>query len=134
MTGTRTPAAAKAVREKRIGDDWRAAAHRTGAAIVLALALYANGAAQTSPHGEISIACEDCHTARSWGELARPMKFDHASTGFKLQGQHALVKCRSCHASFKFKGTDNQCVGCHDDLHRGNWARIAIAAILPSRG
>ena len=118
MTGTCAPATAKAVRGKRVGDVWRPAARRLGAGIIMALALYANGAAQTSPHGEITIACEDCHTARSWGELARPMKFDHASTGFKLQGQHALVKCRSCHASFKFKETDNQCVGCHDDLHR----------------
>ena len=119
MTGTCEPATAKAVRGKGCADGWRPAAHRMIAAAILALALHANSAAQTSPHGEIAIACEDCHTAQSWNELARPMKFDHASTGFKLRGQHELVQCRSCHTSFTFKGTNKQCSGCHDDLHRG---------------
>lgn len=119
MIDTRAVASALTVHRQNSAEEHSRDAARVIAVVILAAMLYAGSSAQTSPHGQISIACEDCHTALSWNELANPMRFDHASTGFKLQGQHALVKCRSCHASLKFQGTANQCSGCHDDLHRG---------------
>jgi hypothetical protein len=49
-------------------------------------------------------------------EAAAPRKtinFDHTKTGFPLSGQHAQVKCESCHIRGVFKGTPNQCATCH---------------------
>lgn len=43
----------------------------------------------------------------------RRVNFDHLQTGFPLTGQHARASCESCHISGVFKGTPNQCAGCH---------------------
>jgi hypothetical protein len=40
-------------------------------------------------------SCADCHTERGWKPAER---FDHARTGYPLQGKHAKVECLSCHA------------------------------------
>lgn len=40
--------------------------------------------AQSSPHGPLKQACTDCHTTSSWKDLAVPMRFNHATTGFLL--------------------------------------------------
>jgi predicted CXXCH cytochrome family protein len=39
--------------------------------------------------------------------------FDHASTGFFLEGAHAIADCSSCHLQGVFKGTPTQCNTCH---------------------
>jgi len=39
--------------------------------------------------------------------------FDHASTGFVLEGAHAAADCSSCHLQGVFKGTPTQCNTCH---------------------
>jgi hypothetical protein len=36
-----------------------------------------------------------------------------------LQGQHALVPCKKCHASLKFTGAPRDCKACHTDPHDG---------------
>jgi nitrate/TMAO reductase-like tetraheme cytochrome c subunit len=69
--------------------------------------------AQSSPHGPLKRPCTDCHTTASWKELASPMKFSHASTGFILQGTHANTQCLQCHTSKKFAGTPSDCFSCH---------------------
>ena len=69
--------------------------------------------AQGSPHGSLKIPCTDCHTTASWKELASPMKFNHATTGFTLQGAHANVQCLQCHTSKRFAGTASDCYSCH---------------------
>jgi len=75
--------------------------------------------AQQSPHGKLTIPCEQCHSAESWTVMASPMKFSHASTRFALRGQHVNVACKSCHSSLTFSGTKSLCADCHGDIHRG---------------
>jgi hypothetical protein len=74
--------------------------------------------AQKSPHGKIGIVCADCHTTTSW-KMSADAKFDHASTGFTLAGQHKFLECRSCHAGLRFEGTKKECLTCHTDVHNG---------------
>jgi hypothetical protein len=71
------------------------------------------------PHGKIKIACSDCHTTKGWSPLRLDLKFKHETTSFALQGQHASVECRKCHASLKFTGASRDCKACHTDPHDG---------------
>lgn len=52
-------------------------------------------------HGDaLPDACEGCHTAASWREVdaaGLAERFDHASTGYPLEGRHAQAPCASCH-------------------------------------
>ncbi len=86
---------------------------RTLVVLAVTFALFSTAHAQKSPHGPLSIACTDCHTTKSWKELARPMKFSHAVTGFSLDGQHGNVACLQCHTTKKFSGTPTTCFSCH---------------------
>ncbi len=52
----------------------------------------------------------------------RRVDFDHFQTGFPLGGQHARISCESCHIGGIFKGTPNQCSGCHSP-----GSRIAVS-------
>src|SRR5512143_1280003 len=79
----------------------------------------ASGAAQESPHGEMSIPCESCHTSETWKEVRSPMAFDHGTTAFPLAGRHEAVSCRTCHSALKFRDASTQCRDCHTDVHRG---------------
>ncbi len=68
--------------------------------------------------GSLGDNCVACHTERDWTE---PARFDHAKTIFPLQGRHASVKCKECHADTMFKQARTECVACHrkDDKHKG---------------
>jgi hypothetical protein len=81
--------------------------------------LHAQVATVNHPHGKIKIACNDCHTTKGWSPLRLDLKFKHETTGFALQGQHALVECKQCHASLKFTGASRECRACHMDPHDG---------------
>lgn len=89
--------------------------------VALAIGFHAGhaGFGQDSPHGAIREACDQCHTASSWTELVQPLKFNHASTEFSLEGQHLSVACRQCHATLRFAEAPHECRTCHDDVHRG---------------
>ncbi len=52
--------------------------------------------------------CVTCHTTSSW----QPSSFDHAATGFALDGQHTTLLCSQCHSS-GFAGTPAGCYSCH---------------------
>ncbi len=47
--------------------------------------------------------------------VAQPVggTFDHAATGFPLQGAHQTVRCETCHINGIFKGTPRDCATCH---------------------
>ncbi|MEN8006795.1 MAG: hypothetical protein ABFS42_07240 [Candidatus Krumholzibacteriota bacterium] len=66
--------------------------------------------------------CAACHTEDSW----RVVSFDHEPTGFNLEGRHAGTACLSCHprseAEVPFAGAARHCAGCHEDVHRGQFA------------
>lgn len=70
--------------------------------------------------------CETCHSPVRWSEVA----FDHASTGFFLEGRHADVSCLQCHrestagADLKrvgFSTARADCRACHDSPHQGQF-------------
>jgi hypothetical protein len=73
-----------------------------------------------------------------WGKPGRAA-FDHAQTGFVLQGRHASLTCESCHRPRRlhdaaalarggvntkrtFLGLSQGCASCHADPHRGQFA------------
>ncbi len=81
--------------------------------IVCLCLLTGTGFSQSSPHGPLTLPCTNCHTTASWKELAVPMKFNHASTGFPLQGAHTNTQCLQCHTTKRFAGTSTDCFTCH---------------------
>ena len=66
--------------------------------------------------GQLGGACESCHGQRDW----RVSGYDHRKARFALDGAHARVECRSCHASPRFRDAPRECIGCHrkDDKHQ----------------
>jgi hypothetical protein len=78
-------------------------------------------------HGRLAPqACRTCHTDHKGREMnIAPIEekgFDHAKTGFALNGAHAREACRSCHVTGKkYREAPVSCDGCHrkDDKHKG---------------
>ncbi|MEW6366345.1 MAG: hypothetical protein AB1714_17105 [Acidobacteriota bacterium] len=56
-------------------------------------------------------SCVVCHKATdtNWHQA----KFDHATTGFALQGAHTKLVCESCHKGGKYTGLSPDCYSCH---------------------
>lgn len=71
-------------------------------------------------------ACGACHTEHK-GRAADIVRFDrdafdHAITGFTLDGRHTTTACDSCHVPGKaFRVAPTTCIGCHrkQDVHKG---------------
>jgi len=72
--------------------------------------------------------CEVCHNVRTWRETA---VFDHAKTRFPLVGSHRGAACEQCHRATAlslgvkkvvFTNAPLVCVGCHEDIHAGQFA------------
>jgi len=96
--------------------------------------------------------CETCHIdhqgrevdLRWWG--ARGVAgFNHADTGYALEGRHAAVECARCHnpervldkaalargggnATRTYLGLGTTCVSCHQDIHRGQFGKKDCAS------
>jgi len=70
-----------------------------------------------SPHGELAIACENCHTSTSWRPLRPAPDFTHLNTPYPLRGLHQKAACRSCHANLEFAKAGTRCADCHADIH-----------------
>ncbi|RKZ11321.1 hypothetical protein DRQ50_13830 [bacterium] len=71
-----------------------------------------------NPHGPMSLDCNICHAESSW-EVSHTSSFDHAITGFELEGLHKFALCRDCHREPVFAHIGTQCADCHNDTHRG---------------
>ena len=71
-----------------------------------------------SPHGNLDIPCQNCHTATSWKPIRAIPEFDHNKTRYPLRGMHAGVACTGCHTSLVFTNVGNKCADCHADIHR----------------
>ena len=63
--------------------------------------------------------CAACHDTRAF---VPSRGFDHARTGFALEGEHAKAPCGSCHVAVKdaqgrlvtrYRGTPRECAACH---------------------
>lgn len=60
--------------------------------------------------------CVSCHDGID--SLAR---FDHATSGFQLEGSHSEIDCVDCHKDGQFQGLPSECVACHEEpeIHLG---------------
>jgi len=74
-----------------------------------------------SPHGNLNMPCENCHTFTSWRPIRSMPEFSHAKTKYPLRGMHANVSCRQCHTSLVFNNVGMRCADCHADIHRGQF-------------
>lgn len=61
--------------------------------------------------------CAACHNPGGWTSIVEPMLFDHDTTGFALEGQHAFIECKMCHSTMVFSDTPTDCIACHTDIH-----------------
>jgi hypothetical protein len=87
------------------------------AGLALTLSLSVGASAQNSPHGAIRFECSACHSPDSWS-MRGDATFKHEQTGFVLAGQHARVRCTSCHVGLKFRKRSSDCLSCHTDVHK----------------
>ncbi len=71
-----------------------------------------------SPHGNLNVPCENCHTFTSWKPLRSILEFDHNKTRYPLRGLHQGVSCTQCHVSLVFSKASTRCADCHADIHR----------------
>jgi hypothetical protein len=77
-----------------------------------------------SPHGNLSIPCQNCHTSVGWKPLRAVPEFDHNKTSYPLRGQHENVACTQCHAKMVFSDTGTHCADCHADIHRRQMGEV----------
>ena len=80
--------------------------------------------------GQFKARCESCHSTAGW--TGPNLNFHHErDSTFSLVGQHAKTDCRECHqparssdplGAAKFSGTARDCVACHQDPHRQQFA------------
>jgi hypothetical protein len=90
---------------------------RYACAVLACIFAVCAGYAQTSPHGDLKLPCQSCHTTDSW-DMRSDASFKHEQTGFVLEGQHKSVECARCHSDMKFAGTSEHCTACHTDVHK----------------
>jgi hypothetical protein len=93
--------------------------------VVIALAVALPAVAQRqpgrSPHGPLTIPCENCHTNTSWAPIRAIPEFNHDSTRYPLRGMHEKVSCTGCHLKPVFTDVGKQCADCHADIHRAQF-------------
>ena len=71
-----------------------------------------------SPHGaNFSMDCAACHSSDSWAFDRSIYSFQHDTTSFPLEGQHAVIDCKLCHVSLEFSQSESECMSCHQDIH-----------------
>ena len=87
--------------------------------------------------------CIDCHSehhGRKFDMVRFDQEsFDHHTTGYSLEGQHAIIDCRACHVSENIADTDlrkrentflgltQDCLSCHDDFHQGTLSNNCVS-------
>jgi hypothetical protein len=71
-----------------------------------------------SPHGNLNIPCQNCHTANAWTPIRAVPEFDHNQTRYPLRGMHQSVICSQCHVKPIFSNVGQRCQDCHADIHK----------------
>ncbi len=69
--------------------------------------------------------CTACHNNARWNDI----DFDHALTGYRLEGAHEKQSCRACHAGKdaqdpgapQFSNLNSDCLQCHREVHNGQF-------------
>ncbi|HEV7966926.1 MAG TPA: hypothetical protein VGP19_05120 [Candidatus Acidoferrales bacterium] len=77
--------------------------------------------ASRSPHGALTIPCENCHTNTGWTPIRAIPEFNHDTTRYPLRGMHEKVSCTGCHAKPTFTDVGSKCADCHADIHRAQF-------------
>jgi len=100
---------------------------------------YHAGLQMKNPNSKDCVRCHLEHNGEGFALIhwEKPKKdFDHKLTGYPLEGKHAAVACEKCHSpahiapdmrpllkrrdlSQAFVGFSQQCVTCHEDVHKG---------------
>ena len=96
---------------------------------------------RSGPPGSACVKCHSDHNGVDFQMIhwnPTPQGFNHAATGYVLDGKHAGVSCRNCHnmqhiaasarAQFTSKdlnrtwmGLSPSCATCHEDAHQGRF-------------
>jgi len=71
-----------------------------------------------SPHGNLNLPCQNCHTASGWKPIRAVPEFDHNQTRYPLRGMHQSVTCVQCHVKPVFSNVGQRCQDCHADIHK----------------
>ena len=71
-----------------------------------------------SPHGNLNLSCQNCHTVYGWKPIRAVPEFDHNLTKFPLRGLHEGVACAACHTKMVFSNVGSKCADCHADIHK----------------
>jgi hypothetical protein len=71
-----------------------------------------------SPHGNLNVPCQNCHTVEGWKPIRAIPEFDHNQTRFPLRGLHEGVTCTQCHTKPVFSNVGTKCADCHADIHK----------------
>ncbi|MBV9669550.1 MAG: cytochrome c3 family protein, partial [Acidobacteriales bacterium] len=72
-----------------------------------------------SPHGNLNVPCQNCHTFSAWKPIRSIPEFNHNQTRYPLRGMHKDVACTQCHTKLIFTDVGHACADCHADIHRG---------------
>lgn len=56
--------------------------------------------------------------AQMSADATAQVRFDHLTTGFRLEGAHRFADCEVCHTDGVFAGTPTACVDCHTQASR----------------
>src|SRR6201988_5401721 len=62
-----------------------------------------------SPHGNLSIHCQNCHTSVGWKPIRAVPEFDHDKTKYPLRGRHESVSCTQFPAKMIFSDGGTHC-------------------------
>ncbi len=100
-----------------------------------------------SHEGALGQDCTTCHSTAGWDRFPTSefeSRFDHALTGFALEGAHAAAECAACHsprsdpeialrhasdrASYPAPVVDRECLSCHVDYHDGEFLESEAGA------
>jgi hypothetical protein len=77
-----------------------------------------NYAQTRSPHGNLNLPCQNCHTSLGWKPIRAVPEFDHNRTSYPLRGMHRSVTCTQCHTKPVFANVGTKCADCHADIHK----------------
>lgn len=85
------------------------------------------------------VSCHSEHHGRTFESVRFDTKtFEHAKTGYQLQGGHTKVSCRECHQAKNianstlkknkntYLGLQQKCTSCHDDYHQGTLSQSCL--------
>lgn len=73
-------------------------------------------------------ACAECHNEDAFRGNIDTDNFNHALTGYELEGKHFEVSCVDCHGAVLTDPLPHQtCLDCHEDFHEG----VFVAEVPP---